>query len=140
MKTKMKTLQKEKKDLKAYNEILQDRLCAVIEILNKLLPNSKNISPEVPRLSLRDYKDYLLLVSYMTEKKIKSVTTYTITKYILKNYDYISLESTLLNLEKMGLIRIETDNKYISVFCAEKTKFEQQKIINKKRGMRNASF
>ena len=132
MKTKLLALQKEKKDLKAYNEILQDRLLAVIEILNKILPNSKIIGPQANRLSLRDYKDYLLLVSYMTEKKIKSVTTYTITKYILKNYDYISLESTLLNLEKMGLIRIETDNKYISVFCPEKTKFEQQKIKNKK--------
>jgi len=132
MKTKLLALQKEKKDLKAYNEILQDRLLAVIEILNKILPNSKIIGPQANRLSLRDYKDYLLLVSYMTEKKIKSVTTYTITKYILKDYDYISLESTLLNLEKMGLIQIETDNKYISVFCPEKTKFEQQKIKNKK--------
>lgn len=123
---KPKTIEAENIELRTTVEDLRDRVIALIEVLHQILPYPSRMAPEVTRLRVADYQAYLRILEYFTANDKHCMTSFSVGKLILNEYqhDYKSLECCLLNLKKMGLIRLEIGTTYPIIYISEKTVFD----------------
>jgi hypothetical protein len=131
----MKELTVEQQLDKALNRImdLEDRLLCLMEVTHFIVTDDRIVRKEITRLHVADYQAFLLIMEYMEMNKKQSVTTHAIGRNVLQEKDYKALNTTLLNLEKFGLIKMECGKKYIDVSIQNPTVFKVQERLNRRR-------
>ena len=127
---------KENDKLRERNVNLQEKLLAVVELFHHVLAQSDLLRENISRIEIAEYQKYLQIIEYMELVKKDTLSTHTIKKMVLPNIDHQCLETLLINLSAMHLVKLNPGLKFVEVTIEHPTVFQRQKNKNKTRDLK----